>query len=650
MIQPHRTDFSNAANRTGKGIDSPLDIAGHTALHMSVIKGDVVSVGKLLQMRANPHQPDKQGQPPLYEAIKARNFEIIKLLMAHGATFNVEDTAKRTPLMWAIEQKCSVDFLEKLRQLGMKLDAPNKGGQQALHIAAAKNLPEIVSYLVKNGAPLNALAQDGKNPLHLATENKAHDAMKALLENGADPLTRTKEIKTPLLIAASAGDEIAVDLLLAQPFVKQTVDDFRAHGNGYTPLMAAVAANQIAIAEKLIKIGANLNQRDMQNRHCLYIAVESGHLEMTEMLIKNGADVEKAQRSAGNSMPMLHRINAGHYNELLHILYQAGVNINITDSSGQTALHRAVEVQDRKKVKMLLDLGADPNLPNRQGRRPIDVLMEVAPYTDVSDLVRQLIEHHADTNLSTFVEVQEAPLHVAAREGKEDLVALLLAHNAAVDERERLNGMTPWLVAIKANQPAISDLLAQKGADIAKKDKNLKGALHIAAEEAANESLKHLLQNPVFLKQIDARDNSDSTPLHHACRFQYDAEAALILLKAGADPLAYDGMGMTALHLAVESGNEEMFQAVQKSLSKEVDWNIQTRQGKDTLLHLAVGNNNYLLTEQLLKLGVNPLIKNENGDTPLAIAASFNNEEITELLQKAVKPAKKPRKPSPPKP
>lgn len=67
----------------------------------------------------------------------------------------------------------------------------NKLGRTMLHYAAEGNQPEVIRFLIKNGADPNKMGTFG-TPLHITAQvgPNCYDAAKTLIENGADPKAR----------------------------------------------------------------------------------------------------------------------------------------------------------------------------------------------------------------------------------------------------------------------------------------------------------------------------------------------------------------------------------------------------------------------------------------------------------------------------
>lgn len=623
------SSFNKAAPLSGKGINAPMDAEGRTALHISAEKGDIDSVAALLKRRANPHQPDKQGQTPIYAAIKAQNIVLVRLLLEGGATFQVDDQQKRTPLMWAIEQGCSVAFLKNLTALGLPLALQSSTGCSGLHTATALGRFDIIDYLIAAGLSPDTQDWSGKTAVHLAVDMKAHDALRRLLARGANPAVSTIYAKTPLYIAAESGDAASVGILLADLSVRETINNEQTKKDGLTALHAAVHGNHIAIAKKLIAHGAAVNQENTARQHSLAIAIQNGHKEMATLLIQSGADVRETAQPGQTPKPLAHQINRDSYLELLALLYAAGMDLNALNNYGQTALHLITgdwqAAPDR--VKALLDLGADPNVVDIFGQRPLDIAMNGHISEPLcTEIIRELLNHGAKTTISPAPNMQTAPLHMAARSGMKEVVRLLIMHNAIVDDPDRTySGSTPFLLAVRHGHDEVARMLLQKGASILKKDSHLRGALHLAAQAGSKEFLGQLLATPALRLQINAPDNSGMTPLHYACGVG-KGDAIRLLAKNGGNLSAYDAAGDTPVHHALSRNYEDFFSIFEPLIKSPEGWNILQRDTGETLLHVAARNMAQPQTiERLLQLVPGVTTKDKEGLLPLYSAIKVRN-------------------------
>lgn len=627
----HTRRFNKAAG-DGDGIDSFLDANGRTLVHAYVEKGDITTVEKLLKMRIDLNRQDNNGQTSLYAAIQRNDLEMVKLLLKHGASFQISDKAGRTPLMWAVEKKCAVEFLEQLQNLGCGFAHQGKNGGSALHTAALCNLPDMVDYFIRNGLSPDIADNEGKTPLHLAAGAKAHEAMRRLLANKANPLLRTNKIETPLHFAAAGGDETATDILLSEPGVKETINSFKTYTDGFSPFLSAVNAGQTKIAEKLIRIGADMSLLDNQDRNALFIAVHAGHLEITKLLIENGADVGKTPYSSRNKTPIIHGVlSSDHCRELLSIFNAAGANLNAPDEYGQTLLHKAVTQGNSKKVAEILSFGVHPDISDKTGARPIDIVTNWCD-TNSFDTLKALLDHGARPAMSTAAGAIDSPLHKAVQRGYKNVVQLLLSYNAPVDETERgWRGSTAFLIAAEYGYQDIAQMLLQNGANPLKKDNSGRTALHLATMRRTRAALKGLLAVPGLKAHLNTGDDTGQTPLHYAVRTG-NTDAIYFLKEAGADLSVADTRGLTPLHYAAAANDVFTLLFLSTLPGSKIDWDIRSVGLGETPLHLVSRLGAGEMAGHLLTFGASFSSKDKEGMTPLLRAVSENNPSVFNFL------------------
>lgn len=84
-------------------------------------------------------------------------------------------------------------------------------------------------------------------------------------------------------------------------------------------------------------------------------------------------------------MPLHNACSYGHY-EVTELLVKHGANVNVADLWKFTPLHEAAAKGKYEIVKLLIKHGADPTKKNRDGSTPLDLVRE--DDQDVADLLR----------------------------------------------------------------------------------------------------------------------------------------------------------------------------------------------------------------------------------------------------------------------
>ena len=107
-----------------------------------------------------------------------------------------------------------------------------------------------------------------------------------------------------------------------------------------------------------------MNQFDFYDQSCLIYAVCYADLNIVELLIKNGADVNK---NDSNGVYPLH-VAINRQNDIIcDFLIKNGALINVIDKQGNTPLALAINNDYFYMINLLLDLGADTNISDNNG-------------------------------------------------------------------------------------------------------------------------------------------------------------------------------------------------------------------------------------------------------------------------------------------
>jgi len=157
-------------------------------------------------------------------------------------------------------------------------------------------------------------------------------------------------------------------------------------------LRAAAQANRVDEARELVEQGADVNAKDRRGLSAyLYSTSEVGpEPELLELLLEQGADVRSLDEQ--NSTGLIRAAQRG-YPELVEPLIDAGSELDHVNDLGWTALTAAVVLGDGTEpyldtVKLLLDAGADPAIPDQHGVTPA-VHAELLGQTDVVEVLRR---------------------------------------------------------------------------------------------------------------------------------------------------------------------------------------------------------------------------------------------------------------------
>ncbi|KAI1209023.1 uncharacterized protein F4807DRAFT_428541 [Annulohypoxylon truncatum] len=220
------------------------------------------------------------------------------------------------------------------------------------------------------GVDINAKDKHGQTALHIAI-NRDHEGMaRLLIDHGADTNAKDKKGRTPL--NSLSGSE------KSESFVKMLVDhDAEVNTRDYlgkTPLFIAVEHYRLGLINSLLDHGVDINAKDCYNDTALQsLCVYGGKMcyDLARLLIDRGADT-KATDKRGNGL--LHKAAAGGNEDLVKYLIDCNIDIDARDRHGRTPLHWSAGVANEPVVKYLIEKGANVNAVDVDGNTPLQYM------------------------------------------------------------------------------------------------------------------------------------------------------------------------------------------------------------------------------------------------------------------------------------
>jgi len=166
-----------------------------------------------------PAQAESSADPALIFAVKSRDTELVRELLAGGAEPESEDWAGWTPLIWA-SLLLENDIVTLLLDAGADIERIGEGGKNSgtpLMMAAKKHAgAETVQLLLARGARVNGTDQYDRTPLIMAAKYGRMASVKVLLAAGADVtrISLLKSWRSALHAAKSRGHAAVADILV----------------------------------------------------------------------------------------------------------------------------------------------------------------------------------------------------------------------------------------------------------------------------------------------------------------------------------------------------------------------------------------------------------------------------------------------------
>lgn len=213
------------------------DNKGRTPLHDAAEQGNTAMVKLLLDRNANI-AADKVGWTALHDAANSGWADIVKLLLDKHADRTAVSEQGLTPLHLAARRLSPAIVRLLLETENPTIDAADSGGSTPLHCAIRNSsddfLPinadnshgrsiEVITLLLDNKANLEASEKDGSTALHIAAHYGLDGLVELLLDKHAKLEATNNKGMTPLRLAALAGHQNAVELLLARGASRETI-------------------------------------------------------------------------------------------------------------------------------------------------------------------------------------------------------------------------------------------------------------------------------------------------------------------------------------------------------------------------------------------------------------------------------------------
>lgn len=180
--------------------------AGEPTLMFKCISQNLVpSVSFLLERKVPVEELTAKGVAPLTVAATKGYLDMVKLLVEHGFSANIQGRLKATPLTEAA-RTTRVEMVRLLIKLGADVNLPGQFGNTPM-MWGIKN-DEIVAMLIEAGADINARADDHTTALHCAVSSLNLNAVRLLIEKGADVSAKDDRGMTPLKITTLSRNAI----------------------------------------------------------------------------------------------------------------------------------------------------------------------------------------------------------------------------------------------------------------------------------------------------------------------------------------------------------------------------------------------------------------------------------------------------------
>ncbi len=418
-------------------------------------QGDRVAVRSMLDSGAGVNAPASDGSTALFWAVSRNDAEMVDLLLKAGANVNVANDYGATAL-YVASTNADEPIAARLLDAKANPNAALLSGETPLMEAARRGKVGVVRALLARGANPNAKESNGgQTALMWAISERHSKVADELVKGGADVHARSNGGSTALMFAAQQGDAESARILLA---AGARAND-RIERNGQTPLIIASAMGHEAVAVQLLEAGADPDAVDRIGFSSLHRAVrDKSAVGIVKALLKHDADPNLRLNQARTA-------SATEYGSPLN---RATAPIAVSDTGmalqGATPLLIAAEINNYDAVVALVEAGADPLIPTALKTTPL--IFAAGGGTDIArprpteeratavKTVALLVEKGADVN--DVGQFGWTPLHAAAYQGLDDVIAYLASKGAKLDAMDAF-GQTPLSISYAVITEGIGD-------------------------------------------------------------------------------------------------------------------------------------------------------------------------------------------------
>jgi hypothetical protein len=150
-------------------------------------------------------------------------------------------------------------------------------------------------------------------------------------------------------------------------------------GHGRTPYLVAAHNGDVRAMQELVRGGADSRAKDSRAYDAITILAVANRVDALRLAISLGGD-SRAITSPYDGTALIAAAHLGHH-EVVGLLIEAGAPVDHVNNLGWTALIESIVLGDgglrhRECLRLLLAAGANPNLPDRDGRSPLALARE----------------------------------------------------------------------------------------------------------------------------------------------------------------------------------------------------------------------------------------------------------------------------------
>ena len=611
-----------------------LNGKNQNALFDAVSGNDNIEViEKLIQNGCKTDLVDTEGNTLLHEATKNNNSNIIDYLLKNHLYTNINaqtDLLKYTPLHEACAYSTNPEIISKLLDYGASKNKTEERGESIYQLVVKNSNENVVDYVFENFPPIKEADfkdNEGESLVHHAIQwNDNVEVIKKLRKRKFDFSEISNTKNTVLHFAAVNENPDILSYVLKHHIFK---DINERDENGWTALHFAANENSNPdILNLLLRCGADYKLRTNEGRSVLMLAAKGNTDEIVKYIIQRKLyeDINEADNDGWTAFLHCARSNKV---EVLHALYDAGLDWRKKGKNGETCLTVAAENEDLSVIKFICDYGLYDNIDETDGNG-FTAFQNALMFNPNIGIMKYLLSEKARTDTKINID-KCTSLHCVMLNPNLEIIKFVIDNKFYSDINELDNdNCNAFIYQIKYNRTLEAFcLLEDAGCDLTMHSTGGVNLLQVAIAHECTEIINYLLEKGIC--DIDESNFEGEFPLSIAIKDAKNLDYVKDLILHGADYTKKTDNGKSLLLLACKYGCTDI---VRFFLQEEMFDNINEKDNSGfTALHNAVMyNENTQILEQLLNYNCDYKKLTNNGDSILSLASINDDSSILNYI------------------
>ena len=565
------------------GAEYKLDEIDGKAVFFHAAKNSFIAViMDLCVAGLDPYITDDDGNTVLYYANQDHNMEVICNLICLDDEFDLDEFDGKAVLFYAVNNQSDLSgVVQALHDAGFDLNTTDDQGNTALFYANQKHCMDALCALISCGAEFNLNQIDGKAILFHAAANNFQGVIKPLYNAGLD-LNMADDEGHSASFHANQNYSLPVLYELIQLGAELDWTETDYDKNAMLRILESLSSVDLQVCSDALKH----IDIDREGKNALY--------QLICLLIRSVPEfsLDKIDGKAILFYVTKYDESDDQFDDIVGLLHDAGLDLNITDDEGKTALFYASQNHNMHRICELIDNGAEFD-PNEIDGKSV---LFYAVKNDFTELVEVL--HGAGLDLNVTDEDGNTAVFYASQNHNLNALCELIRYGAKF-KLEEIDGQSILFFSAKHNYFEVVKALYDEGLDLNITDNEGKTALFYANQSHNMDTLCELIRCNV---ELNMDEFNSKGAFFYAARYSLP-NVVMPLKNAGLDLNVTDDEGKTVVFYADKDFLEVLIAAVD-----EVLINARDRYGRTPLFY-ALQHNNSERARYLIEKGGNLKVK-----------------------------------------